>query len=122
VVLLALGIGVLLAGRAPAPLRLPLLAGTGAIRGLVLIAALLVLGRAESWWLQLAGFLATVAAAATVATGLVVTERALDDLGPGRGTAVGGGNRALGAGAPSTRPVRKRADVGERRGRPGWRR
>lgn len=111
VVLLAAVVGTQVVRRAPAPLYLPLLAGTGAVRALVLVGALLVLGRADSWWLQLVGFLATVAAAANLVGGLVAMNRSLTDLdgagGPAR-TA-----RALATGW--RRPT-------ETSGRRGWRR
>ena len=128
VVVLAAAIGALVVGRAPAPLRLSVLAGTTAIRGLVLVGALLILGRADSWWLQLAGFLATVAASASVAAGLVVAERAREDLGSGGADLSRRATGALGAGAarpPADPATRDRSGAGGRVGRrvrAGWRR
>jgi NAD(P) transhydrogenase subunit alpha len=111
VVLLAAIVGAQVVRRVPVPLHLPLLAGTGAVRALILVGALLVLGQADSWWLQLVGFLATVAAAANLVGGLVAADRSLAELGGTSGPARTA--RALAPGG--RRPT-------ERSGRRGWRR
>ena len=76
--LLAIFLGVELIGRVPATLHTPLMSGTNAIHGIVLIGAMIVLGRADTWWLQLIGFIAVVLGAANVVGAFVVTDRMLE--------------------------------------------
>ncbi|HRA46846.1 MAG TPA: NAD(P) transhydrogenase subunit alpha [Thermomicrobiales bacterium] len=76
--LLAIFLGIELIGRVPATLHTPLMSGTNAIHGIVLIGAMIVLGRADSWWLQLIGFIAVVLGAANVVGAFVVTDRMLE--------------------------------------------
>jgi NAD(P) transhydrogenase subunit alpha len=78
VFMLAIFLGVELIGRVPATLHTPLMSGTNAIHGLVLIGAMVILGRAESGWLQLLGFIAVVLGAANVVGAFVVTDRMLE--------------------------------------------
>ena len=77
VFLLAIFLGVELIGRVPATLHTPLMSGTNAIHGIVLLGAMIVLGYAHEWWLQAIGFLAVVFGAANVFGGFVVTDRML---------------------------------------------
>jgi NAD(P) transhydrogenase subunit alpha len=77
VFLLAIFLGVELIGRVPATLHTPLMSGTNAIHGIVLLGAMIVLGHADEWWLQAVGFLAVVLGAANVFGGFVVTDRML---------------------------------------------
>src|SRR5829696_8223516 len=77
ITLLAIFLGVELIGRVPATLHTPLMSGTNAIHGIVLLGAMLVLGKADEWWLQAVGFLAVVLGAANVFGGFVVTDRML---------------------------------------------
>jgi NAD(P) transhydrogenase subunit alpha len=78
VFMLAIFLGVELIGRVPATLHTPLMSGTNAIHGIVLIGAMVILGRADSWWLQLLGFIAVVLGAANVVGAFVVTDRMLE--------------------------------------------
>ena len=78
VFLLAIFFGVELIGRVPATLHTPLMSGTNAIHGIVLLGAMVVLGEADTWWLQLIGFLAVVFGAANVFGAFVVTDRMLE--------------------------------------------
>jgi NAD(P) transhydrogenase subunit alpha len=78
VFLLAIFLGVELIGRVPSTLHTPLMSGTNAIHGIVLLGAMIVLGEADSWWLQVIGFLAVVLGAANVFGGFVVTDRMLE--------------------------------------------
>jgi NAD(P) transhydrogenase subunit alpha len=76
--LLAIFLGVELIGRVPATLHTPLMSGTNAIHGIVLLGAMIVLGQADPWWLKVIGFLAVVLGAANVFGGFVVTDRMLE--------------------------------------------
>jgi NAD(P) transhydrogenase subunit alpha len=77
VFLLAIFLGVELIGKVPATLHTPLMSGTNAIHGIVLLGAMLVLGFADDWWLQALGFVAVILGAANVFGGFVVTDRML---------------------------------------------
>jgi H+-translocating NAD(P) transhydrogenase subunit alpha len=78
VLLLAVFLGVELIGKVPPTLHTPLMSGTNAIHGIVLLGAMIILGQADSWWLQAMGFLAVVLGAANVFGGFVVTDRMLE--------------------------------------------
>lgn len=78
VFLLAIFLGIELIGKVPATLHTPLMSGTNAIHGIVLLGAMLVLGFADEWWLQAIGFVAVVLGAANVFGGFVVTDRMLE--------------------------------------------
>lgn len=78
VFLLAVFLGVELIGRVPATLHTPLMSGTNAIHGIVVIGAMVVLGEADQWYLQLIGFVGVVLGAANVAGAFVVTDRMLE--------------------------------------------
>jgi NAD(P) transhydrogenase subunit alpha len=78
VLLLAVFLGVELIGKVPPTLHTPLMSGTNAIHGIVLLGAMIILGQADSWWLQVIGFLAVVLGAANVFGGFVVTDRMLE--------------------------------------------
>lgn len=75
--LLAIFLGLEVINRVPATLHTPLMSGTNAIHGIVLLGAMIVLGTADTWWLQTIGFIAVVAGAANVAGGFMVTDRML---------------------------------------------
>ena len=77
VFLLAIFLGIELIGRVPATLHTPLMSGTNAIHGIVLLGAMLVLGRVDGFLLQALGFVAVVLGAANVFGGFVVTDRML---------------------------------------------
>jgi NAD(P) transhydrogenase subunit alpha len=78
VFLLAVFLGVELIGRVPATLHTPLMSGTNAIHGIVVLGGMIVLGEADTWYLQLIGFLAVLLGAANVAGAFVVTDRMLE--------------------------------------------
>ena len=88
VFVLAIFLGIELIGRVPATLHTPLMSGTNAIHGIVLLAAMLVLGSADEWWLQAVGFVAVILGAANVFGGFVITDRMLEMFKrrPGAGT------------------------------------
>ena len=78
VLLLAVFLGVELIGKVPPTLHTPLMSGTNAIHGIVLLGAMIILGQADTWWLQVLGFIAVVLGAANVFGGFVVTDRMLE--------------------------------------------
>ena len=93
VFLLAIFLGIELIGRVPATLHTPLMSGTNAIHGIVLLGAMLVLGTADEWWLQAVGFIATILGAANVFGGFVVTDRMLGMFKRKPGAPGAGGRR-----------------------------
>ena len=78
VLILAVFLGLELIGRVPATLHTPLMSGTNAIHGIVLLGAMIVLGSADEWWLQAIGFVAVILGAGNVFGGFVVTDRMLE--------------------------------------------
>jgi proton-translocating NAD(P)+ transhydrogenase subunit alpha len=75
--LLAIFLGVELIGRVPSTLHTPLMSGTNAIHGIVVLGGMIILGQSDHWWLTIIGFLAVVLGAANVFGGFVVTDRML---------------------------------------------
>ncbi|MCL4542068.1 MAG: NAD(P) transhydrogenase subunit alpha [Chloroflexi bacterium] len=78
VFLLAIFIGIELISRVPATLHTPLMSGTNAIHGVVLVGALLILGTANDALGLLIGFLAVILGSMNVVGGFVVTDRMLE--------------------------------------------
>ena len=81
VFLLAIFLGFELIGRVPSLLHTPLMSGTNAIHGIVLLGAMLILGDVDSFALEVLGFVAVVLGAANVFGGFVVTDRMLQMFG-----------------------------------------
>jgi NAD(P) transhydrogenase subunit alpha len=78
VFVLAVFLGVQTIGKVPTMLHTPLMSGTNAIHGVVIVGAMLVLANAGSNVLLLVlGFIAVVFAAGNVVGGFVVTDRML---------------------------------------------
>jgi NAD(P) transhydrogenase subunit alpha len=76
---LAIFLGFEVISKVPTMLHTPLMSGTNAIHGIVLVGAILVAGRANADGLtQIVGFLAVVLATANVVGGFVVTDRMLE--------------------------------------------
>ena len=76
---LAVFLGFELIGRVPTLLHTPLMSGTNAIHGIVLVGAILVAGRSDADTLtRIVGFVAVVLATANVVGGFVVTDRMLE--------------------------------------------
>jgi proton-translocating NAD(P)+ transhydrogenase subunit alpha len=75
---LAVFLGFELIGRVPTLLHTPLMSGTNAISGIVLVGALLVAGEAESTLEETIAFLAIVFATINVVGGFLVTDRMLE--------------------------------------------
>src|ERR1041385_3715221 len=80
IVILMIFLGVEVIGRVPAGLHTPLMSAANAIHGVVIIGAIIVMGKAESDnYVALAlGFLAVVLGALNVVGGFVVTDRMLE--------------------------------------------
>ena len=78
VFLLAIFLGVELIGRVPSTLHTPLMSGTNAIHGIVLLGGMIILGQADTWWLKVMGFIAVVLGAANAFGGFAVTDRMLE--------------------------------------------
>jgi NAD(P) transhydrogenase subunit alpha len=74
---LAVFLGFELIARVPTLLHTPLMSGTNAISGIVLVGALLVAGQAESTLEETIAFLAIVFATVNVVGGFLVTDRML---------------------------------------------
>jgi NAD(P) transhydrogenase subunit alpha len=74
---LAIIVGFEVIGRVPAMLHTPLMSGTNAIHGVVLVGAILVAGQAHTVPTQILGFVAVVLGSLNVFGGFVVTDRML---------------------------------------------
>ncbi|MBA2597452.1 MAG: NAD(P) transhydrogenase subunit alpha [Chloroflexia bacterium] len=83
VLLLAIFLGFELIGRVPATLHTPLMSGTNAIHGIVVLGAMIILGSIEGssltdTVLKILAFIAVVLGSANVFGGFVVTDRMLE--------------------------------------------
>src|SRR6187431_15720 len=80
IVILSVFLGIEVIGRVPSVLHTPLMSGANAIHGVVIIGAIIVMGKAQSDnYLALAlGFLAVVLGTLNVVGGFVVTDRMLE--------------------------------------------
>ena len=79
ILVLAIFLGVEVISKVPTLLHTPLMSGTNAIHGIVIVGALLVAGTADpdllTGWV---GFIAMILASANVVGGFVVTDRMLE--------------------------------------------
>jgi NAD(P) transhydrogenase subunit alpha len=76
---LAVFVGFEVISKVPTMLHTPLMSGTNAIHGIVLVGAILVAGRADADTLtRVVGFCAVVLGTANVVGGFVVTDRMLE--------------------------------------------
>jgi len=75
--ILAIFLGIELIFKVPSMLHTPLMSGTNAIHGIILLGGLLVLASADGWLSQTIGFVAVVFGAANVFGGFMVTDRML---------------------------------------------
>jgi len=79
ILVLAVFLGIEVISKVPTMLHTPLMSGTNAIHGIVIVGAILVLGRAGADTLTLVvGFCAVVLGTANVVGGFVVTDRMLE--------------------------------------------
>ena len=79
VLVLAIFLGIEVISKVPTMLHTPLMSGTNAIHGIVIVGAMIVAGTANAdGLLQMIGFVAMVLASANVVGGFVVTDRMLE--------------------------------------------
>jgi H+-translocating NAD(P) transhydrogenase subunit alpha len=79
ILVLAIFLGFEVISKVPTLLHTPLMSGTNAIHGIVIVGAMLVMGRADKDTLTwIIGFVAVVLASANVVGGFVVTDRMLE--------------------------------------------
>ncbi|WP_245904922.1 NAD(P) transhydrogenase subunit alpha [Gaiella occulta] len=77
ILVLAIFLGIEVISKVPTMLHTPLMSGTNAIHGIVIVGAILVAGTADDGFTKIVGFVAVVLAAANVVGGFVVTDRML---------------------------------------------
>jgi len=75
---LAVFLGIELISKVPTMLHTPLMSGTNAIHGIVLIGAMLVVGTSDSTLEQVLGFVAIVFGTINIVGGFLVTDRMLE--------------------------------------------
>ncbi|HEY0676913.1 MAG TPA: NAD(P) transhydrogenase subunit alpha [Chitinophagaceae bacterium] len=80
IVILMIFVGIEVIGRVPSVLHTPLMSGANAIHGVVIIGAIIVMGKAEedNYLALILGFLAVVVGTLNVVGGFVVTDRMLE--------------------------------------------
>ncbi len=77
VFVLSVFLGLEVVSKVPAALHTPLMSGTNAIHGIVLVGAMIVAGAYDTTLATILGFIAVVFAAGNVVGGFVVTDRML---------------------------------------------
>lgn len=78
ILVLAVFLGIELISRVPTLLHTPLMSGTNAIHGIIMIGGMIVLGSADSTLEKALGFVAVVFGAVNIVGGFLVTDRMLD--------------------------------------------
>jgi len=80
IVILMIFVGIEVIGHVPSVLHTPLMSGANAIHGVVIIGAIIVMGKAESnnYAALILGFLAVILGTLNVVGGFVVTDRMLE--------------------------------------------
>ena len=80
IVILMIFVGIEVIGRVPSVLHTPLMSGANAIHGVVIIGAIIVMGKAETdnYVALILGFLAVILGTLNVVGGFVVTDRMLE--------------------------------------------
>ena len=80
IVILMVFVGIEVIGHVPSVLHTPLMSGANAIHGVVIIGAIIVMGKAEenNYIALILGFLAVVLGTLNVVGGFVVTDRMLE--------------------------------------------
>jgi len=80
IVVLMIFVGIEVIGRVPSVLHTPLMSGANAIHGVVIIGAIIVMGKAESdnYLALILGFRAVILGTLNVGGGFVVTNRMLE--------------------------------------------
>jgi NAD(P) transhydrogenase subunit alpha len=80
IVILMIFLGIEIIGRVPSVLHTPLMSGANAIHGVVIIGAIIVMGKAsnDNYTALILGFLAVILGTLNVVGGFVVTDRMLE--------------------------------------------
>ena len=80
IVILMIFVGIEVIGHVPSVLHTPLMSGANAIHGVVIIVAIIVMGKAEpdNYFALVLGFLAVILGTLNVVGGFVVTDRMLE--------------------------------------------
>lgn len=80
IVILMIFLGIEIIGRVPSVLHTPLMSGANAIHGVIIIGAIIVMGKAESdnYMALILGFAAVILGTLNVVGGFVVTDRMLE--------------------------------------------
>ncbi len=80
IVILMIFVGIEVIGRVPSVLHTPLMSGANAIHGVVIIGAIIVMGKAETnnYLALVLGFVAVILGTLNVVGGFVVTDRMLE--------------------------------------------
>ena len=80
IVILMIFVGIEVIGRVPSVLHTPLMSGANAIHGVVVIGAIIIMGKAEAdnYLALILGFLAVILGTINVVGGFVVTDRMLE--------------------------------------------
>ena len=80
IVILMIFVGIEVIGHVPSVLHTPLMSGANAIHGVVIIGAIIVMGKAENdnYLALILGFLAVILGTLNVVGGFVVTDRMLE--------------------------------------------
>jgi NAD(P) transhydrogenase subunit alpha len=80
IVILMIFVGIEVIGRVPSVLHTPLMSGANAIHGVVIIGAIIVMGKADpgDYLALILGFLAVILGTLNVVGGFVVTDRMLE--------------------------------------------
>ena len=82
VLILTAFVGTEIIAKVPSILHTPLMSGSNAIHGVILVGSMLILGEASSNLQEVLGFLAVILATLNVVGGFVVTDRMLEMFKP----------------------------------------
>jgi NAD(P) transhydrogenase subunit alpha len=78
VLVLAIFVGIEIIAKVPSILHTPLMSGSNAIHGVILVGSMLILGSANTNLEEVLGFLAVILGTLNVVGGFVVTDRMLE--------------------------------------------
>jgi H+-translocating NAD(P) transhydrogenase subunit alpha len=78
IIVLSIFLGIEVISHVPAVLHTPLMSGSNAIHGVVIIGAIIVMGHAENTLSLIFGFIAVILGTLNVVGGFVVTDRMLE--------------------------------------------
>ncbi len=82
VFVLSVFVGIEIISKVPSILHTPLMSGSNAIHGVILVGSMLILGAANTHAEEVLGFLAVILATLNVVGGFVVTDRMLEMFKP----------------------------------------